>query len=79
MTKNIIKRPAKIVTGNPTAKIFSWGAVRVIIPNARLISSRAVMTGSANKMPPAKTIDPNDTSAVNDDAEMLSEPMGIRL
>ena len=37
------------------------------------------MTGSANKMPPAKTIDPNDTRAVNDEAEMLSEPIGIRL
>jgi hypothetical protein len=39
------RKPARIVTGKPTAKIFSCGAARVITPKATLIIRIAVRVG----------------------------------
>ena len=44
--------PNTSVIGNPTANRFSAGAARLVTPKARLITSSAVMPGSATRSAP---------------------------
>ena len=47
-------KPAKIMAGNPTEKMFRLGAARVAMPNPMLISNKATITGKAFRPRPMK-------------------------
>jgi hypothetical protein len=74
--KNKMPKPAKIMAGNPTEKIFKLGAARVATPKPMLMNSKATMTGRAVSSAPKNNMELQETNCRQAVSPKSEPPMG---